>query len=110
IKNKSLIRHQGLKKVAGTSWGLSENTSRQLYPNGGEKGQSLCLSSMAHSITARQQKLLSSIQRKILLNITVANATPTAALQVIEGLMPLHIKAKMQSTLARLGRLGRNCD
>ncbi|GBO20976.1 hypothetical protein AVEN_219782-1 [Araneus ventricosus] len=29
--------------------------------------------------------------------------------QVI-GLMPLHIKAKMQSTLIRIGRLGRNCD
>ncbi|GBL76081.1 hypothetical protein AVEN_234384-1 [Araneus ventricosus] len=38
------------------------------------------------------------------------NTTPTAALQVIEGLIPLHIKAKMQSTLVRVGRLGRNCD
>ncbi|GBN33734.1 hypothetical protein AVEN_265693-1 [Araneus ventricosus] len=28
------------------------------------------------------------------------NTTPTAVLHVIEGLMPLHIKAKMQSTLA----------
>ncbi|GBM66410.1 hypothetical protein AVEN_13007-1 [Araneus ventricosus] len=49
--------------------------------------------------------------KKFLLNITGAyNTTPTAALQVIEGLMPLHIKAKMQSTLVRVGRLGRNCD
>ncbi|GBN92791.1 hypothetical protein AVEN_219769-1 [Araneus ventricosus] len=46
IKNKSLILHQGLKKVAGTSWGYSENISRQLYPNGGGKGHSLCLNSM----------------------------------------------------------------
>ncbi|GBL99298.1 hypothetical protein AVEN_177328-1 [Araneus ventricosus] len=38
------------------------------------------------------------------------NTTPTAALQVIEGLMPLHIKAKMQSTMVRVGRPGRNCD
>ncbi|GBM78905.1 hypothetical protein AVEN_12527-1 [Araneus ventricosus] len=53
----------------------------------------------ALNITARQQKLLSSIQRKFLLNITgVYNTTPTA-LQVIEGLIPLHIKAKTQSTL-----------
>ncbi|GBM22173.1 hypothetical protein AVEN_190828-1 [Araneus ventricosus] len=59
----------------------------------------------------RQQKLLSSIQRKFLLNITGAyNTTPTAALQVIECLIPLHIKAKIQSTLVRVGRLGRNCD
>ncbi|GBL70246.1 hypothetical protein AVEN_188637-1 [Araneus ventricosus] len=52
-----------------------------------------------------------SIQRKLLFNITRAyNATPTAALQVIEGIMPLHIKAKMQSTVVRVGHLGRNCD
>ncbi|GBO32166.1 hypothetical protein AVEN_112264-1 [Araneus ventricosus] len=57
----------------------------------------------AHNITARQQKLLSSSQRKFLLNITGAyNTTPMAALQVIEDLMPLHNKAKMQSTLARV--------
>ncbi|GBM75653.1 hypothetical protein AVEN_162689-1 [Araneus ventricosus] len=66
---------------------------------------------MAHNITTRQQKLLSSIQRKFLLNITGAyNTTLTAALQVIEGLIPLHIKVKTQSTLVRVGRLGRNCD
>ncbi|GBL95985.1 hypothetical protein AVEN_199952-1 [Araneus ventricosus] len=65
----------------------------------------------AHNITARQQKILSSIQRKFLLNITGAyNTTPMATLRVIEGLMPLDIKAKMQSTLVRVGRLGRNCD
>ncbi|GBM39251.1 hypothetical protein AVEN_43652-1 [Araneus ventricosus] len=38
------------------------------------------------------------------------NTTPTTALQVIEGLMPLHIKAKMQSTLVKVGHLGRNYD
>ncbi|GBN06635.1 hypothetical protein AVEN_215809-1 [Araneus ventricosus] len=66
---------------------------------------------MAHNITARQQKLLYSIQRKFLLNITGAyNSTPTAALQAIKGLMPVHIKAKMQSTLVRLCHLDRNCD
>ncbi|GBL73062.1 hypothetical protein AVEN_128221-1 [Araneus ventricosus] len=65
----------------------------------------------AQIITARQEKLLSSIQRKFLLNITGAyKTTSTEALQVIEGLMPLHIKAKKQSTLVRVGRLGRNCD
>ncbi|GBM28093.1 hypothetical protein AVEN_66575-1 [Araneus ventricosus] len=29
------------------------------------------------------------------------NTTPTAALQVIGGLLPFHIKAKMQSTLVK---------
>ncbi|GBM55806.1 Putative protein in type-1 retrotransposable element R1DM [Araneus ventricosus] len=111
IKNKSLILHQGLKNVAGTSWGLSKNIRRQLYLTVVEEVIRYASAAWAHNITARQQKLLSSIHRKFLLNITGAyNTTPTAALQVIEGLMPLHIKAKMQSTLVRVGRLGRNCD
>ncbi|GBO17705.1 hypothetical protein AVEN_186952-1 [Araneus ventricosus] len=111
IKNESLILHQGLKNVAGTSWGLSKNNRRQLYLTVVEKVILYASAARTHNITARQHKLLSSIQRKFLLNITGAhNTTPTAALQVIEGLMPLHIKAKMQSTLVRVGRLGRNCE
>ncbi|GBM98813.1 hypothetical protein AVEN_22512-1, partial [Araneus ventricosus] len=100
-----------LKNVAGTSWGLSKNIRRQLYLTVVEKVILYASAAWAHNITARQQRLLSSIQRKFLLIITGAyNTTPTAALQVIEGLMPLHIKAKMQSTLVRVGCLGRNCD
>ncbi|GBM08134.1 hypothetical protein AVEN_214465-1 [Araneus ventricosus] len=100
IKNKSLILHQGLKNVAGTSWGLSKNIRRQLYLTVVEKVILYASAAWAHNVTARQQKLLS------LLNITGAyNTTPMAALQVIEGLMPLHIKAKLQSTLVRVGRL-----
>ncbi|GBN33309.1 hypothetical protein AVEN_267689-1 [Araneus ventricosus] len=82
IKNKFLIFHQGLKNVAGTSWGLSKNIRRQLYLTVVEKVILYASAAWAHSITARQQKLLSSIQRKFLLNITGAyNTTPSAALQ-----------------------------
>ncbi|GBO05657.1 hypothetical protein AVEN_146498-1 [Araneus ventricosus] len=110
IKNKSLILHQGLKNVAGTIWGLRENIRRQLYLTVVEKVILYASAAWAHNLTARQQKVLSSIQRKFLLNIRGAyNSSPTTALQVIEGLMPLHIKAKMQSTLVRVGRLCRNC-
>ncbi|GBO23123.1 hypothetical protein AVEN_30951-1, partial [Araneus ventricosus] len=49
----------------------------------------------AHNITARKQKLLYSVQGKFLLNITGAyNTTKTAAIQVIEGQILLHIKVK----------------
>ncbi|GBL84957.1 hypothetical protein AVEN_42216-1 [Araneus ventricosus] len=109
IKEKSLILHQGVKKVAGTCWGLSKNIRRQLHLMV-EKVILYASAAWAHNNT-RQPKLLSSIKRKFLLNIRAAyNTTPTAALQVIGSLMPLHIKAKMQSTLVRVGRLGRNCD
>ncbi|GBO05197.1 hypothetical protein AVEN_181248-1 [Araneus ventricosus] len=86
------ILHQGLKNVAGTSWGLSKNIRRQLYLKVVEKVILYASAARAHNITAREQKLPSSIQKKFLLSITGAyNTTPTAALQVIEGLMPLHI-------------------
>ncbi|GBM23747.1 hypothetical protein AVEN_271112-1 [Araneus ventricosus] len=60
---------------------------------------------------SRQQRLINSIQRKFLLNITAAySTTPTAALQVIEGITPLHIKAEMKSFLVKVGRLIRDCN
>ncbi|GBM67369.1 hypothetical protein AVEN_133189-1 [Araneus ventricosus] len=64
----------------------------------------------ANNITSRQQRLLNSIQRKFLLNITGAySTTPTAALQVIEGITPLHMKSQMESILVRVDRLRRDC-
>ncbi|GBM67123.1 hypothetical protein AVEN_59338-1 [Araneus ventricosus] len=48
------------------------------------------------NITSRQQRLLNSIQRKFLLNITGAySTTPKAALQVIEDITPLHINVQI---------------
>ncbi|GBM28085.1 hypothetical protein AVEN_66569-1 [Araneus ventricosus] len=65
----------------------------------------------ANNITSRQQRLLNYIQRKFLLNITGAySTTPTAALQVIEGITPLQIKAQMESILVRVGRLRSDCN
>ncbi|GBN94272.1 hypothetical protein AVEN_127583-1 [Araneus ventricosus] len=58
-----------------------------------------------------QQRLLNSIQRKFLLNITGAySTTPTAALQVIEGITALHIKSEMESILVSVGRLRSGCN
>ncbi|GBO09020.1 hypothetical protein AVEN_57962-1 [Araneus ventricosus] len=55
--------------------------------------------------------LLNSIQRKFIPNITGAySTTPTAALQVIEGITPLHIRDQMESILIRVGRLRRDCN
>ncbi|GBN30731.1 hypothetical protein AVEN_233291-1 [Araneus ventricosus] len=53
IKNKSLILHQGLKNVAGTSCGLSKNIRRQLYLTVVEKVILYASAAWAHNITAR---------------------------------------------------------
>ncbi|GBN35859.1 hypothetical protein AVEN_153028-1 [Araneus ventricosus] len=56
-------------------------------------------------ISPSDLRISSSIQRPILLNITGADRTiSTAALQVIGGLMPLHLKIKLESEYVRIAR------
>ncbi|GBL74900.1 hypothetical protein AVEN_243734-1 [Araneus ventricosus] len=67
----------------------------------------------AYPLSDRQSRLLSSIQRKFQLNIRGAYATtPTAAFQVIEGTIPLHIKAEQEVTYIKTARLRKtsNCN
>ncbi|GBN04304.1 hypothetical protein AVEN_188260-1 [Araneus ventricosus] len=53
-----------------------------------------CVAVWAYPLSARQASLLNSIQRKFLFNITVAYyTTPTAALQIITGILPLPLEA-----------------
>ncbi|GBL58742.1 hypothetical protein AVEN_13178-1 [Araneus ventricosus] len=61
---------------------------------------------MGLSTTARQSRLLNTIQRKFLLNITGPySTTPTAALQVIEGIIPLLIKSEQKAAYVRTARV-----
>ncbi|GBN05172.1 hypothetical protein AVEN_230509-1 [Araneus ventricosus] len=65
---------------------------------------SLCHGAAAwgHNMTSRLQKKLDSIQRLFLLYITDAyrTTTPTAALQVVTGLQPLHLQIQQEATYA----------
>ncbi|GBM83861.1 hypothetical protein AVEN_145082-1 [Araneus ventricosus] len=111
LKNKTLIFHQKIKSIAASNWGLNKNIRRKIYFTVIERILLYGAPAWANNITSRQQRLLNSIQRKFLLNITgVYSTTPTAALQVIEDSTPLHIKAQMESILVRVGRLRRDCN
>ncbi|GBM53116.1 hypothetical protein AVEN_130770-1 [Araneus ventricosus] len=56
-------------------------------------------------MTSPLQKKLDSIQRLFLLYITGAyRTTPTAALQVVTGLQPLHLQIQQEATYARVVR------
>ncbi|GBM95570.1 hypothetical protein AVEN_34290-1 [Araneus ventricosus] len=60
----------------------------------------------AYPLSSRQSRELNSIQRKFLLNNTgTYSTTPTAALQVIEGIISFHIKAKEETAYIRAARL-----
>ncbi|GBL76875.1 hypothetical protein AVEN_12561-1 [Araneus ventricosus] len=64
----------------------------------------------AYPLSARQERQLNSLQRKFLLNISGAYSTsPTPALQVIEVLLPLHLKAVQEAVYVRVTRLGKAC-
>ncbi|GBM09014.1 Putative protein in type-1 retrotransposable element R1DM [Araneus ventricosus] len=111
LKNKTLNLYQKIKSIAASNWGLNKNIRRKIYFTVIERILLYGVPAWANNITSRQQRLLNSIQRKFLLNITGAYSTsPTTALQVIEGITPLHIKAQMESILVRVGRLRRDCN
>ncbi|GBN17057.1 hypothetical protein AVEN_63804-1 [Araneus ventricosus] len=56
-------------------------------------------------MTSRHQKKLDSIQRLFLLYITGAyRTTPTAVLQVVTGLQPLHLQIQQEAAYDRVAR------
>ncbi|GBM10955.1 hypothetical protein AVEN_171437-1 [Araneus ventricosus] len=85
--------------------GINKNKRRLLYKTVIER--TLCHGAAAwgHNMTSRLQKKLASIQRLLLLYITGAyRTTPTAALQVVTGLQPLHLQIQEEATYARVAR------
>ncbi|GBO23229.1 hypothetical protein AVEN_156633-1 [Araneus ventricosus] len=106
MKTKLTHLHQKITRIAGTNWGLNKDLRRRLYKTVAERMIPHGAAAWAYPLSARQSRLLNSIQRKFLLNITGAySTTPTAALQVIEGIIPLHIKAEQEAVYVRTARL-----
>ncbi|GBN75584.1 hypothetical protein AVEN_131673-1 [Araneus ventricosus] len=106
MKTKLTYLHQKITRIAGTNWGLNKDLRRRLYKTVAERMILHGAAAWAYPLSARQSRLLNSIQRKFLLNITgTYSTTPTAALQVIEGIIPLHIKAEQEAVYVRTARL-----
>ncbi|GBM40800.1 hypothetical protein AVEN_80806-1 [Araneus ventricosus] len=106
MKTKLTHLHQKITRIAGTNWGLNKDLRRRLYKTVAERLILQGAAAWAYPLSARQSRVLNSIQRKFLLNITRAySTTPTAPLQVIEGIIPLHIKAEQEAVYARTARL-----
>ncbi|GBM44041.1 Retrovirus-related Pol polyprotein from type-1 retrotransposable element R1 [Araneus ventricosus] len=102
---RAMDQYQHLCRIAGKTWGINKNIRRLLYKTVIEI--TLCHGAAAwrHNMTSRLQKKLDSIQRLFLLYITGAyRTTPTAALQVVTGLQPLHLQIQQEATYARVAR------
>ncbi|GBN23027.1 hypothetical protein AVEN_30138-1 [Araneus ventricosus] len=98
-------QYQHLCRIAGKTWGINKNIRRLLYKTVTER--TLCHGEAAwgHNMASRLQKKLDSIQRLLLLYITDAYTTPpTAGLQVVTGLQPLHLQIQQEATYARVAR------
>ncbi|GBN73864.1 hypothetical protein AVEN_189452-1 [Araneus ventricosus] len=106
MKTKLTHLHQKITRIAGTNWGLNKDLRRRLYETVAERMILHGAAAWAYPLSARQSRLLNSIQRKFLLNNTGAySTTPTAELQVIEGIIPLHIKAEQEAVYVRTAKL-----
>ncbi|GBM54637.1 hypothetical protein AVEN_214613-1 [Araneus ventricosus] len=91
--------------IAGKTWDINKNFRRLLYETDIER--TLCHGAAAwgHNMKSRLQKNLDSIQRLSLLYITGAYRTiPTATLQVVTGLRPLHLQIQQEATYALVAR------
>ncbi|GBM86138.1 hypothetical protein AVEN_75411-1 [Araneus ventricosus] len=106
---KALQQHSQLVKLAGCTWGISPKLRTQLYRAVTERTVAHGVSAWGRYITYRMITKLSQKQRPLLLNITGAYRTsPTSALQVITGIMPLDIKLEAEAQLVQLIRLKKN--
>ncbi|GBM23124.1 Putative protein in type-1 retrotransposable element R1DM [Araneus ventricosus] len=108
LKTKITHLHQNIRKIAGANWGLNKAYRRRLYITVAERMVLHGAAVWAYPLSARQERQLNSLQRNFLLNISEAySTTPKVALQVIEGLLPLHLKAEQEAVYVRVTRLGK---
>ncbi|GBL98615.1 hypothetical protein AVEN_19678-1 [Araneus ventricosus] len=106
MKTKLTHIHQNITRIAGRNWGLKRDLRRRLYKTVTERAILHRAALLAYLLSARQSRQLNSNQSKFLLNIKgTYSTTPTAALQIIEGIISLHIKAEQEAAYVRTVRL-----
>ncbi|GBN12234.1 hypothetical protein AVEN_50939-1 [Araneus ventricosus] len=94
-----MYHYQHLRRIVGKIWGINKNIRRLLYKTVIERTLCHGASAWGHNMTSRLQKKLDSIQRLVFLYITGAyRTTPTAALQVVTCLQPLHLQIQQGAT------------
>ncbi|GBL92374.1 Retrovirus-related Pol polyprotein from type-1 retrotransposable element R1 [Araneus ventricosus] len=102
---RDMDQYQHLYRIERTTWGINKNIGWLLYKTVIETTLYHRAAAWGHNMTSRLQKKLDSIQRLFLLFITGAyRTTPTAALQVVTGLQPLHLQIQQEATYARVAR------
>ncbi|GBM08302.1 hypothetical protein AVEN_101433-1 [Araneus ventricosus] len=97
---------QNLKIIAGGNWGISQIHRWTLYKTVIERMLTHGSSAWCLNPTFKMKRKLSSIQRPFLLHISGAyRTTPTAALQTILGIPPLHMQLQFEARFTSIYRL-----
>ncbi|GBM44252.1 hypothetical protein AVEN_23312-1 [Araneus ventricosus] len=95
---KAIKMQQNLKRIAGGNWGISQMHRWTLYKTVIERMLAHGSSTWCLNPTFKMKRKLSSIQRPFLLHISGAyRNTPTAALQTILGIPPLHVQLQFEA-------------
>ncbi|GBO23145.1 hypothetical protein AVEN_19062-1 [Araneus ventricosus] len=103
---KALQQSRGLQRIAGSTWGLSPKHRAQLYRSVTERTIAHGATAWGRNISYKIKTKLDQIQRPFLLNISGAYRTsPTSALQVITGIMPLPLKIEAEANFVALTRV-----
>ncbi|GBM54156.1 hypothetical protein AVEN_67264-1 [Araneus ventricosus] len=97
---------QNLKRISDGNWGISQIHRRTLYKTVIERMLAHGSSAWCLNPTCKMKMKLSSIQRLFLLHISGAcRTTPTAALQAILGIPPLHRQLQFEAIFTSICRL-----
>ncbi|GBN55660.1 hypothetical protein AVEN_122960-1 [Araneus ventricosus] len=97
---------QNFKRIAGGNWGISQIHRWILYKTVIERMLAHGSSAWCLNPTFKMKRKLSSIQRPFLLHISETyRTTPTAALQTIFGIPPLHMQLQFEARFTSIYRL-----
>ncbi|GBM93695.1 hypothetical protein AVEN_181995-1 [Araneus ventricosus] len=103
---KAVKMQQNLKRIAGGNWGISQIHRRALYKTVIERMLAYGSSAWCLNPTYKMKRKVYSIQRQFLLHISGAyRTTPTAALQTIFGIPPLHMESQFEARFTSIYRL-----
>ncbi|XP_035232614.1 uncharacterized protein LOC118204395 [Stegodyphus dumicola] len=103
IKKRTLAIAKQLRQFYGYKWGLNHHIQKILYTTVVEKLVTYAAAIWALPMQRRKIKHLSTIQRPFALGITRAYiTTSTDAINVLAGLLPLHIRTEEEEAARQM--------
>ncbi|XP_035213211.1 uncharacterized protein LOC118187123 [Stegodyphus dumicola] len=108
LKPRTSVIARGLKKLQGHKWGLNPHIQKILFKTVVEKIITYAAAVWAFSMQGCKIRHLSAIQRPFALDITRAyRTTASNAINVLAGLLPLHLRVQKEAVRQLIKQLRR---